>query len=145
MLDRKLSHGVVIEEEERLSALDDEIVDAHRDQIDANGVVTAAGDGDLQLRADAVGSSDQDRVLEPRFFEIKQSPEPADVIDDAGASRRPCERLDRIDQPFTGIDIDTRILVAESGDGCPLNGMLQVPRWAARAKNNAWERFGNHL
>ena len=31
--------GIIIEEEERLGALDDEVVDAHRDEIDADAVV----------------------------------------------------------------------------------------------------------
>jgi hypothetical protein len=143
MLDRKLSDCIVIEEEERLRALDDEVIDAHRDQIDADGVVPAAGDGDLQLSADAVGSGNQDRILKSRLLNIEQSPETADIIDHAGASGRAGERLDRIDQPVTRVDIDARILVVQTGNGLPLNGMLDVPQAAAITVKNARTRFSN--
>jgi hypothetical protein len=143
MLDRKLSHCIVIEEEERLRALDHQIVHAHRDQIDADGVVSAAGDGDLQFGADAVGGGDQDRILEPRLFEVEERAETADIIDHAGASGRAGELLDGIDQPVTRVDIDARILVVETGNGLPLNGMLDVPQAAAITVKNARTRFSN--
>ena len=60
----ELSAGKIIEEEQRLGALHHEIVDAHGDEIDADGRVLAGIDGDLQLGADAVGGRYEDRIAE---------------------------------------------------------------------------------
>ena len=65
--DVELSGREVVEEEQRLRALHDEIVDAHGDEVDADGVVDAALDGDHQLGADAVVGGDEDRDRESRW------------------------------------------------------------------------------
>ena len=62
----ELAGGEIVEEEQRLGALHDEVVDAHGDEVDADRVVDAGLDGDLELGADAVIGGDQDRVLEAR-------------------------------------------------------------------------------
>src|SRR3546814_3745416 len=61
-LDIEPAAGEVVEEQQRLRRLHDQIVDAHRDQVDADRVVSARGGGEAQLRADAVGRGDQDGV-----------------------------------------------------------------------------------
>ena len=48
----------VIQKKQRLGAQDDDVVGAHRDQVDAHLVVRVVVDSKLQLRADAVGSGD---------------------------------------------------------------------------------------
>ena len=53
--------GIVVEEEQRLGALDHDVVDAHRHQVDADRVGNARLDRDLELGADAVGARDEDR------------------------------------------------------------------------------------
>ncbi len=60
----EFSTSVVVEKKERFGALHNQVVDAHGDQVDADGFVAAGLDGDLDLGADAVGGGDQDRVLE---------------------------------------------------------------------------------
>ena len=60
----ELAAGEIVEEEQRLGALRQQVVDAHGDEIDADGGVPAGVDGDLELGADAVVGGDQDRVLE---------------------------------------------------------------------------------
>ena len=77
--DVELAGGEVVEEEQRLGALRQQVVDAHGDEIDADGVVPAGLDGDLQLGADAVVGGDQDRVLEAGPLEIEQRAEAAEV------------------------------------------------------------------
>ena len=62
----ELAAGKIIEKEQRLGALDDEIVDAHGDEVDADRVVNAGLDGDLDLGADAVIGGDEDRIDEAR-------------------------------------------------------------------------------
>ena len=56
--------GEIVEEEQRLGALDDEIVGAHRDQVDADPVVPAGVDRELELGADPVIGRDQQRIVD---------------------------------------------------------------------------------
>ena len=51
-----VGEGDVIEEEQRLGPGAEAVVDAHRHEVDADGVVDAGHDGDFELRADAVGA-----------------------------------------------------------------------------------------
>ena len=81
----ELAAGEVVEEEQRLGALHQQVVDAHGDEVDADGGVPAGVDGDLELGADAVGGGDQDRVLEARGLEVEQRAEAAEL----GVGARP--------------------------------------------------------
>ncbi len=56
-------HGHVVEEEQRLGAAAERVVDAHRHQVDADRVVHAGQLSHLQLRAHAVGAGNQHRLL----------------------------------------------------------------------------------
>jgi hypothetical protein len=58
----ELAGREIIEEEQRLGALDDEVVDAHRDQIDTDAVMAVEVDRELQLGADAIIGGDQQRI-----------------------------------------------------------------------------------
>ena len=60
----ELAGGEIVEEEQRLGALDDQVVGAHRDQVDADAVVPAELDRQLELGADAVVGGDQQRVVD---------------------------------------------------------------------------------
>ena len=60
----QLAAGEIVEEEQRLGALHHEVVDRHGDEVDADRVVQAGLDRDLDLGADAVGRGHQDRILE---------------------------------------------------------------------------------
>ena len=73
----------VVEEEERVGALDGDVVDAHRHEVDADRVEAAGGLGDLQLRADAVGRADEHRLLVARGHR-HEAPEHADVGEHLG-------------------------------------------------------------
>ena len=84
--------GVVVQKEQRLGALDHQIVDAHGDQVDADGVMQAAGDGDLQLGAHAVGGGHQDRVRIPGGAQVEQRAETAEAGGHARAVGRSRER-----------------------------------------------------
>ena len=52
----------VVEEEQRFGALHRDVVDRHRDAVDADGVVAVREPGDQRLRADAVGRRHEQRV-----------------------------------------------------------------------------------
>ena len=103
----------VVQEEQRFGALHHEVVDRHRDQVDADTAVQAGLDRDLDLGADAVGGSDQHRILEAGGLQVEQPAEAADFGVGAGPGGGADHRLDEIDQAIAGIDIDARIRVSE--------------------------------
>ena len=106
--------GVVVEEEQRLGALDDEIVDAHGDQVDAGDTMPPALRQKLELGADAVGRGDQDRVAKAGLLQIEQAAEAADL----GAGARPRgaagERRDGAHQSLAGVDVHPRLAISDS-------------------------------
>jgi hypothetical protein len=59
---RQVSGCVVVEEEQRLRALHDHVIDAHRNQVDSDAIVPARVDRKSQLGADAVGAGHQHRL-----------------------------------------------------------------------------------
>src|SRR3989304_8780508 len=52
----QLAGGEVVEEEQRFRALHDEVVDAHGDQVDADGAVAIEFNGEPEFGTDAVGA-----------------------------------------------------------------------------------------
>ena len=90
----ELADRDVVEEEQRLGALAHEVVDAHRDEVDADGLEPPDRLRDECLRADAIGRRHEHRIGEPMLREGEQPAEAADVADDLGTVRRPHHRLD---------------------------------------------------
>ena len=94
----QLADGDVVEEEQRLGAGDEDVVGAHRDEIDADGAVPVQELRELELGAHAVGAADQDRI--GHLLECSRREEPAeaaDVADDLGAIRGLDRGADRVD------------------------------------------------
>ena len=58
----KRAGGVVIQEKQRFGTADDEIVDAHRHQIDTDGVVPVQAHGQGELGTNAIGGRYQHRM-----------------------------------------------------------------------------------
>jgi len=106
----ELAAGEVVEEEQRLRALHQHVVRAHRHQVDADAVVPVQLEGELQLGADAVGARDEHRVLVLRR-QLAQRAESADAGEHLGPQRAPRERLDRLDQGVARVDVDARVAV----------------------------------
>src|SRR4029079_19254490 len=75
----ELAGGEIVEKEQRLGALHDDVVDVHGDEVDADAVVNAGFDGEVELGADAVGGGDQHGVLEAANLEIEQTAEATDA------------------------------------------------------------------
>ena len=75
----ELAGGEIVEEEQRLGALDDEVVGAHRDEVDADRVVPVVVDRELELGADAVVGGDQQRVGIAGRLGIEEPAEAADL------------------------------------------------------------------
>ena len=119
-----LGHGHVVEEEQRLGPAAEGVVDAHRHQIDADGVVPADRDGHLELRADAVGAGDQHRVFvvpgEELVGEIELEEAGEPIFEGDYAGRIGPRQQPR--QPGHGLsvdfEIDAGILVCRFGHIC---------------------------
>src|SRR5208282_3365219 len=76
----------VIEKKQRTRRVADDVVHAHRDAVDADGVVTPGLERDHQLGADAVCSRDQHwRAHLASTVESDQRSESADSADDMSA------------------------------------------------------------
>ncbi len=82
----------IVEEEQRLGALRQHVVDAHRHRVDADGVVLVHGEGDLELRTHAVGAAHQDRLLVTEGRQVEHTAERPDAAHPTGALGR-CHML----------------------------------------------------
>ncbi len=105
--------GKIVEKQKRLRALDDDVVDAHRDQIDADRVVDAALDRDLHLGADAVVGGDENRVDESGRFQIEKAAKSAQFRVGAGPARRARHGFDPVDEAIADIDVDAGVGVGQ--------------------------------
>src|SRR5262249_22494279 len=103
-------------------AVDEDVVDAHRDQIDADRVVPVRQERDLQLRSDAVRGRDEHRLLQARG-DPDEPGEAADVAEHLGAERAARERGDPTDALVAGIDVDARPAVREGLHGYAPNSV----------------------
>ncbi len=110
----ELAARKIIQKKQRLSALYHQIIDRHRDQVDADAAVQTGVDGDFHLGSDAVGRSNQDRILETRGLQVEQAAKPADFGVGSGAGGGANQRLDHVDQPVPGVDIDPCVGVGEA-------------------------------
>jgi peptidoglycan/xylan/chitin deacetylase (PgdA/CDA1 family) len=110
----RLAAGEVVEEEQRLGALHQDVVHAHRHQVLAHRVVAVQLEGQLQLGADAVGAGDQHRL--PVFLrDLEEGAEAADAGHHLGAQGASGERLDAFDEGIAGIDVDAGIAIGKWG------------------------------
>ena len=129
-LGHELADRDVVEEEERLGALHRDVVDRHRDEVDADGVVATGEAGDHRLRADAVGRRHEQRVVEALGLEREQAAEPADVADHLGAERGAHVRLDQLDRLLAGGDVDAgarvRRAVRSGSRRRPRSGVIEL-------------------
>src|SRR5262245_511849 len=111
--DIELAGSEIVEKEEGLSALHHKIVDVHGNEVDADAVMGASLDGELELGADAVGRRDQKRILEAAGLEVKQAAEPAKAAQKSRPGRLGGKRAYRLDQGVARIDVDAGVAVGE--------------------------------
>ena len=111
-LDVEALANEIVEEEQRLGALHQDVVDAHRHQVDADGVVLVQREGELELGADAIGARHQHRLAEA-FRQFDQRAEAADSSQHLRAQRALRERLDRFDQAIAGVDVDAGVAIGQ--------------------------------
>ncbi len=103
--------GIVIQEKQRLGALHDHVVDAHRDQVDAHAVVPLGVDRQAQFGADAVGSRYQHRFAVAVERHLDQCAKAADAPEHLGPHRALHARLDPLDKFVAGVNIDPGVAV----------------------------------
>ena len=105
--------GEIVKEEQRLGSLHDDIIDAHRNEIDTDRIVAIQLPREDEFGADAVRTRHENRfaVAIPRQGE--QAAESAKTGHDFGAASSLDQRLDAIDERITGIDIDAGIFVGQ--------------------------------
>ena len=101
----------VVEEEERVGAGDDDVVDAGVHEVDADRVVATERQRDLQLRADAIGAADEDRIRMRGRVEAEERPEAADAAEDGGRGRRRRRLGDALDGACGLLPIDAGLAV----------------------------------
>lgn len=94
--------------------MDDQVVDAHGDKVDADAVVIAGIDGDFKFGADTIRGGDQYGIGETGGPKIEKPAKAAQCAVGARARGAFCQRFDRLDQGIAGIDVDTRILVGQA-------------------------------
>src|SRR5262249_25138370 len=111
---REFSAREVVEEEQRLSALHHEIVDRHGYEVDADRVVTAGLDRDLDLGADAGGGGDENRIGISGPLDVEYATEPADFRVRAGPGGGAHEGLDQFDQPIARVNVDTGFRIGQA-------------------------------
>jgi hypothetical protein len=113
-LRRELAGGEIVEKKQRLRALYDDVVDTHRDQIDADGGVLAGLDGDLHLGADAVIGGNKDRIGKACRFQIEQTAKAPDLRVRAWPTGSTNQGLDGFDHGIASIDIDASFGIGQS-------------------------------
>ena len=103
-----LGHGAadrdVVLQEQRLGAAHHQVVDDHRDQVEADGVVLVHRLGDGQLGADAVGRRRQQRlaIAAAQREQPGESAEPAPHLGPGGLLG---QRFEQFDGAVTGFDV----------------------------------------
>ncbi|SPQ26056.1 b2f4a9d5-c3f3-4041-b835-429105f02bbc [Thermothielavioides terrestris] len=110
--------AIVVEEHDGLGALDDEVVDVHGDEVDADRVVLVHRLRDDQLGADAVDGADDDgRARVPGGGQVNFAAEAADDGVSAWPAGRGDSGLDAVDELVAGIDAHAGLRVSELDGG----------------------------
>ena len=97
--------GDVVEEEQWRGPGADDVVGAHRHEVDPDRVEAPHGRGDRRLRADTVRRRDEDRITAVGR-QPDRSGEPAEAADHLRATGRLDGGPDQLDRPLTGSDVD---------------------------------------
>ena len=116
--DIQLAGREVIQKNQRLRPLDHQVVDAHGDKVDADGIVNAGGQRDHQFRAHPVGRGHHQRVAVTGGGGVEESAEPAQRGIGAGPRGASGQRLDGLDQFLARVDIDAGRTVIQPVIGC---------------------------
>src|ERR1043165_8991820 len=107
----QFSGGEVVEKEQRPRALDEDVVDAVADEVVADGVVDLHRLRDAELRADAVGRGDEDRVFDAVELRAKEAAEGADVGEDVRREGAAGDAPDLAKGLVLRVDVHARVAI----------------------------------
>src|SRR6185503_14658652 len=123
----------VVQEKKRLRTLDENVVDTHCHQIDADAVVTLQLERQFELGPDAVGARYQHRIaIALRYFE--QGAETPDAREHPFTQRAFRQRLDVLHQRIAGVDVHAGRPVVKAG-----GSDLIAHRWYREAAPKMWQ------
>ena len=135
----ELPRGEVVEEEQRLRPADDEVVDVHGHQVDADGVVASGEKSELQLRAHAVGARHQ-QGFAVTGGEGAQTREATEIGHDLGTHGAANVPLDAFHERVARVDVDTGVAIGQAGlVGCHRAVILRSRR-PRRRPRGGWRR-----
>ena len=106
------ANGNVVQEKQRLCPAADNIVDTHGHAVDTHGVMLVHALCDADLGTHAVSSGNQNRLGYSGKLWGKQSPEAADIGDNAGDHGTGNVLFHELDALIAGLDIHAGVTVA---------------------------------
>ena len=109
------AHGQIVQEQDRLRALDEHVVGAHRHQVDSDRLVARGLDGQPELGADSVRRGDEHRVAVPIHRELEERRESAHPAEHPGPIRAARDGPDPVDEPVAPVDVDAGVAITEGG------------------------------
>ena len=109
-LDTQPATGKVVQKVQGLCPLNENVVDAHRHQIDPNGVMPIKGKREFELGPDAVSPRNQDG-LPISLGKLVQGAKPPNTRQHAGIQGATGERLDSLHQRIAGLHVNPCIAI----------------------------------
>ena len=106
-----LALGDIVKEYKRFSSLCKDVIDAHGNSVDADGVVLVHRKGYLEFRSDTVGSAHENRLLDVKGAEIEHPAKSTYIAHYPKPRSRSYMFLDPPDDIVTGFQADARFLV----------------------------------
>ena len=134
----KFPTGIVVQEEKGFGTLNHQIVHTHCNQIDADRVVTAGFDGNLELGSDAIGGGNQNRVAIAYPLEVEKPAKAPNLCVCARAGGSPNQWLDQFDHSVASVDINTGLRVSESARFFCHSGSSSAPGRTLESQVAQW-------
>ena len=109
--DIEFAAGEIVKEEQRFCALNQNVVDAHCNEVDADGVVFVPVEGEFELGAYAVSAADEHGIF-VFFADFDQCAEAAQITQHFGTHGAFGKRFDVFDQLVACVDVHACVAVA---------------------------------
>ena len=123
-----MAYGDIVEEHQGLGTLRQHVVDAHGHGIDADRVVLVHLERQLELRAHAVGTAHQHRLLHVQRREVEHASECTDIAHHAQARGRCHVFLDAPHHFVSSLEVHTGLLITLCHYNLPFKVVLNILR-----------------